>query len=42
MRVSTLIVSMAAVAAIGMIVFNVGWRGHYVYCDPIGALRRLR
>ena len=42
MRLLVLTISIAAAAAaLGKIVFAIMWRGHYVYCDPIGECLNL-
>jgi hypothetical protein len=37
-RILSAIVAIAALGAFGIIVFNINWRGHYVYCGPEGCL----
>ena len=32
------LLTVSAIGALGIIVFNINWRGHYVYCLPDGCL----
>src|SRR6185312_12326843 len=32
------LLAVSAIGALGIIIFNINWRGHYVYCLPDGCL----
>jgi hypothetical protein len=36
--ISVALLAFAAIGALAIIVFNINWRGHYVYCLPDGCL----
>jgi hypothetical protein len=37
-RIAVSLIAVAAIGALAIIVFNINWRGHYVYCLPDGCL----
>lgn len=36
--ISTTLLALAVIGALSIIVFNVNWRGHYIYCGSDGCL----
>jgi hypothetical protein len=36
--ISTTLLALAAIGALAIIVFNINWRGHYIYCGSDGCL----